>query len=561
MFTLDSNELTKRNALLGRMKIIRQPWWSVWRDIANYYIPMKCAWLMSPGERTTATRNMTNPLIFDGTGTLAARTLQAGLMNGIASPARPWFKLRLVGFEDDMSQAARVWLDEVERRMRFVIAESNFYNTLGNFFFELCTFATAAFTIYEDDDKVFHCQNHAVGEYYIDLDNRLRPCLFGREYNYTILQVVQEFGIENCSLNVRNMYNEGGAALLQTITVCHLIEPNIGKSNLSAKFEYRETYWERGGNDDKILREKGYNEKPTIIARWEVNGNDPWGTGPGMDALGDVKQLQHETKKKAQGMDKMVSPPLLADVMLENSPIALLPNGVTYVPHLDATNGAKPVYTVNLPVGEMTADIQAIQQRIQNIFYNFLFNKVTSLPTVRSAREIDAIESEKLVLLGSVLERFENEGLDPAINRIFGIMQRKGLFPPAPPEIQDATIQVQYVSIIAAAQSAAGTVAVERWLQFGGGLVQVWPEIREVPEIVDLFTQYGKDLGVNARDIRTKEVIAGIVANQNKQQQNQQQLEQAGGAAQIGQTLSQTDVGGGQNALQRLLTGASAGGA
>lgn len=559
MTTLPVDQLTKKNAILAAMKITRQPWWSVWRDIGDFYMPMKCLWLMSPTERTTSAANMTNPMILDGTGTLSARTLAAGLMNGIASPARPWFKLRLVGFGDDVSQAARIWLDEVERRMRYVIAESNFYNVLGVFFLDLALFGTAAFTIYEDDDKVIHCQNHAIGEYYIDLDNRLRPCVFGREYNYTVMQLVQEFGLENCSQSVKDLYKTGGASLLKLITICHLIEPNDGKSPEVAKsFEYVETYWERGVADGSVLRQKGYNEKPTIIARWEVNGNDPYGTSPGMDALGDVKQLQHETKKKAQGMDKMVSPPILADIILENSPLGLLPNGVTYVPHLDATNGAKPIYEVNLPVGEMTQDIIAIQQRIRDTFYNFLFNKVTNLATVRSAREIDAIEGEKLVLLGSVLERQENEGLDPGINRIFNIMQRKGLLPPAPPEIANAELQIQYVSIIASAQSAAGTTAVERWLQFGGNLVQVWPEIREVPEIVDLFTQYGKDLGVGAKEIRSREQIAAIVNKQNQDQQMQQQLQQAGGAAQVGQILSQTDVGGGANALQRLLSGARA---
>jgi len=246
----------------------------------------------------------------------------------------------------------------------------------------------------------------------------------------------------------------------------------------------------------------------------------------------------------------------LADVMLENSPIALLPNGVTYVPHLDATNGAKPVYTVNLPVGEMTQDILNIQQRIRDTFYNFLFNKVTSLPTVRSAREIDAIEGEKLVLLGSVLERFENEALDPAINRIYNIMSRRGLLPPAPAEIQSADLQIQYVSIIAAAQSAAGTAATERWLQFGGNLVAVWPEIREVPEIVDVFADYGRDLGVPAKSIRKREDIAAVVSQNNQKQQVNESLAQANMGADAAQTLSQTEVGGGSNALQRLLSGA-----
>lgn len=555
MITLSVEDLTKKKALFVEMQTVRRPFWTVWRELADYYLPMRCAWLMSAAERKNNASNMTNPMILDSTGTQAARTMAAGLMNGIASPARPWFKLRLVGFGDDISKPARVWLDEVERRMRYIMAESNFYNALAVFFLDLAVFGTGAFTIFEDDKKIIHCQNHALGEYYIDLDNRMRICVFGREFNYTVMQLVKEFGLENCSQRVQNLYKQGGAMLLQLVHVTHLVEPNIGKSGVPSSFEYRETWWEDSTETPgQVLRQKGFNEKPNIVARWEVTGNDPYGTSPGMDALGDVKQLQHEVKKKAQAMDKMVSPPLLADVMLENRPLALLPNGVTFVPRLDATNGAKPIYTVNPPVGEMSQDIGLIGQRIRDGFYNFLFNKVTSLPTVRSAREIDAIEGEKLVLLGSFLERVENEGLDPAINRVFSAGMRRGAFPPPPPEIAGANLQIQYVSLIASAQSAAGTAAIERWLQFGGNLIQVWPEIREVPEITQVFSDYGRDLGVGAKAIRSTDEIAAITAARNKQTQTEGALVQAEQAANIGKTLSETEVGGGTSVIEALMT-------
>jgi hypothetical protein len=62
-----------------------------------------------------------------------------------------------------------------------------------------------------------------------------------------------------------------------------------------------------------------------------VTGNDPYGTGTAFDAIGDIKQLQHETRRKAQAIDKMVDPPMRADVQLKNNPAALIPGGVTYV--------------------------------------------------------------------------------------------------------------------------------------------------------------------------------------------------------------------------------------
>jgi hypothetical protein len=254
----------------------------------------------------------------------------------------------------------------------------------------------------------------------------------------------------------------------------------------------------------------------------------------------------------------MVSPPMLADIQLQNQPMALLPNGITYVARLDANTGARPAYQVSLPLGEVTADINQIQQRIANIFYNFLFNKVMNLATVRSAREIDSIESERLVLLGAVLERFENEGLDPALERFFSIMLRRKLLPPVPPSVaqRGAEIEVEYVSILSAAQSAAGTASTERFLQLAGSVASIWPEIREVPEIVNIAVDYARDIGVPAKNIRSKKDIAAIINQQNHQAQQQQTIDQAEQLAGGAKVASETQVGGGMSLLQQMLGGA-----
>jgi hypothetical protein len=57
-----------------------------------------------------------------------------------------------------------------------------------------------------------------------------------------------------------------------------------------------------------------------------------------MVALGDIKQLQQETKRKAQAIDKMVNPPLDGRrAAQEPARLRVLPGGVTYINNL-ATN-------------------------------------------------------------------------------------------------------------------------------------------------------------------------------------------------------------------------------
>jgi hypothetical protein len=303
-----------------------------------------------------------------------------------------------------------------------------------------------------------------------------------------------------------------------------------------------------------VLAENGYYDFPVIAPRWELVANDAYGSSPAMDALGDVIQLQHMTKKKAQGIDKLISPPVLADIQLQHKPTALLPNGVTFV-HGVNNVGVKPIYTVNPPLGDMTMDIRDIQQRIREIFHNPLFNMISQLDTVRSATEIDARREEKLILLGPVLERFENEALDPAIKRIFGIMQRKGLIPEPPEDLADKGIEIQYVSILSAAQSAVGTISTERWLALIGNLVGIWPEAAEVPDITEVLRDYGRDVGVPAKLIRSKEEIATAKAALAEQAEANRGMEMVTAGADAAKTLASTPVGGGASALQQIMGG------
>src|SRR6185436_17108400 len=148
----------------------------------------------------------------------------------------------------------------------------------------------------------------------------------------------------------------------------------VGESaGVAQTFPFREAYWEVGSPQDQMLRSRGFRDWPVMAPRWDVQGNDPYGRSPGMDALGDIKQLQQETIRKAQAIDKMVNPPMLADVSMKNQPASLLPGGVTYVPGLDKTSGMRPTYQVNPPLREMMEDIGQVQLRIKNTFYNDLF--------------------------------------------------------------------------------------------------------------------------------------------------------------------------------------------
>jgi len=281
-----------------------------------------------------------------------------------------------------------------------------------------------------------------------------------------------------------------------------------------------------------------------------------------MDALPDVKQLQLEVRRKAQAIDKMVNPPLVADIQLKNQPASLLPGGVTYIAGMlsNPRPGFAPVYEVQPRIAEMMEDLNEVRDRIKRTFFNDLFQTASQYETRSNvtAVEWDMRKSESLVMLGPVLQRIYDEGLKPIIERTFAIAARAGILPPAPQNIQGASINIEFVSMLQQAQSAASSSGIERLLQIAGGLVGVDPAVMDNIDIDFCLDKYSSLMNNDPRIIRSPQELQTIRQKRAQQQQQEQAMAAADAAQKYSasaKNLSETNVGGGQNAVEAMLQG------
>lgn len=520
-------------------------------------MPRRYQWLITPNKGNRG--SPINQNVIDTTPTIALRVLASGMMSGITSPTRPWFKLSTNDDETNADGEVKVWLDEVQKRMLRVMAESNYYNAKAVQYQDISLIGTAPLIIDEDFEDVIRCYNYAAGEYYCDNSARMVVDVLYREFTLTTEQIKEKFGLENCSEDVKSAIKTGGASLTREKIVCHAIEPNPDYEKGSKdpkKMKYREAYWEWGSGTQLMLYLGGQPEFPGSCPRWDIVSNDAYGRSPAMDALGDVIQLNVMTKRKAQGIDKQVNPPLIADSQLKNQPASTLPGAITYVQNTQGI-GFKPIYEVKPDLQYMVADIKEIQARIKTMFFNDLFMMISQLDTVRTATEIDARREEKLIQLGPVLERFQSESLDPEIDRIFNIMLRAKLLPPPPAIIAGQSLKIEYVSMLAEAQKAAATAGIERLLALLGNIVGVDPDAVDVVNIDKAIETYGELIGVAPEIINSLKQIMMIRQQKQAAKQAQQAAQMAPAAAQGAQAamnLSNTKLGGGQSALD-LITG------
>ena len=98
-----------------------------------------------------------------------------------------------------------------------------------------------------------------------------------------------------------------------------------------------------------------------------------------------------------------------------------------------------------------------------------------------------------------------------------------------------------------------GAAPTERWLQLIGNIVQIAPDVAKIPDWEELVRNYGIAIGVQSNNMKTREAVDEERQAELEKQQADEMAASVVPAATGAKLLSETDVGGGANALQNLL--------
>ncbi len=528
------------NKQLSQLKAERLSFEPHWRELSDFTRPRSTRFTASEVNRG----DRRNSKIIDPAAVMAARTLSSGMMSGITSPARPWFRLATPDRDLMDYGPVKLWLETVEQRMNEVFNRSNLYQSLPLMYEDLGTFATGAMAVVADPQRVIRTVPFPTGSFYIANGADLSVDTAVREFSMTVRQVITEFGMEAVSDTVKSQWNSGQYG--QWVNVVHAVYPNLDRQTgkLEAKHKaYKSVYYEANSTDDKLLRESGYDEFPIMAPRWEVNGEDVYGSScPGMVALGSVKALQLLQRRKAQMIDKITNPPLQAPASIKSQRISTIPGGITYLSMSGAENEIKPLFQIQGgATNGLLEDIQDTRQIIDHAYFVDLFRMMQTVNTRSMPVEAVAeMREEKLLMLGPVLQRLDSELLDKLINRTFSVMAENNLLPVPPDEMQGMQLKVEYISVMAQAQKAIGVSSIERFIGFTSGIGQFSPDALDKINVDETIDAYAASIGVPPSVVATNEQVAQIREQRAQQQAMAQQMQMAqaavGGAQALGNT-------------------------
>lgn len=532
---------------LDGLKSARQSYDADAREIASLAMPSRSRFLSTNQNKSRQTNRKLN----SGHGIRAFRTLQGGMTSGLSSESRPWFNLQTLDDGLNEDPQVRTYLSEVERRIYAFLAKTNFYGAVKTGYLELGGFGTEACIMFEHDTGGAVCHQQTFGEYWLALGSALTPAALYRECAKTVKQAVDEFGTANLHPRIKNLYDRGS---YEEIVVFHqAIETNddqvAGRLDWQGK-PWRSIYWDEcDGDKNRVIQSKGFEEQPFWAPRWDTTGADIWGQGPGHDALPDLRELQMQAKRKGEATDMHIWPEIVSSSKIK---LKRQPKSVVSASEVDVGKLVTVPYEVPYEaIQSIREDIRDIKQAIDEITYADLFMAITNMQGIqpRNIEEIAARNEEKLTQLGPVIERVNNEKLEVAIERTFGIMQRARLLPPPPDALARApNLKIEFVSILTQMQRLVGLGQIERTTGYIGSLAAEWPDALDKLNIDETIDEYASRAGTPPKLIRTEQEVAEI-RDQRAQQANMEKMIAAAPAAKDGAQAAALMAQAGQGGL------------
>ena len=587
---------TRYYLLMTQLDNERQSWRAHILDLKNNFLPYRTRWLDDGGNPNIGIKK--THYIIDNTPPLAIRTLAAGLMSSVTNPSRPW--LRIKPHDDDLMEVQGVpeWCEKVTQGVLNIFGRSNYYDVMEPVYREIGTFGTCCCGAYEipwnptkPHQPMMNYVARTWGEYWIAQDSRGRVTTVIRMFKWTAKQIVDRFvddpydendpKWENISPATRAMWINRSDERRQE--VWHVLEQNqeaIEGSPLAKDKAYSSVFFERAGNPNQLLEVKGYDIFPEHVARWDVNSDDAWGHSPAMDCLGDAKSLQVQHKRKAQGIDKHLDPPLIGDANLKKTRVSMLPGDVTWLEGAAANSyGLKPLYEVKPNLEPLLEDIKDMRQRIQSALYTDVFQMLKTmgdeLKSGITATEIQARVQERILEMGPVLTRLNNELYSPQVDQVIHIGMRRSklawqyvnagmpvppgvemIFPPPPPALRGKELTTEYISILAQSQRMDEINGIQKLIQYVLSTAPSKPDVLDKIDFDRSIDIVADRLSVPPEVVVSTEIAEKFRAARAQQAAQQQATQQQMQTAQVGsqalKNLGSAPLGSG-NALEHLM--------
>lgn len=323
--------------------------------------------------------------------------------------------------------------------------------------------------------------------------------------------------------------------------------------------------------DKKMLRHGGYSSWPVPVYRYGKAPDEWYGRGWAANVLGEIKMVNRMQRSMIRQTEKAADPPLLA---FDDATLGFGDDGSGNTPSLGAgdihwggmTVDGKPLVSGLYTGADLSKGFERIlagQRTIKDAALTSLFQILLDNPKYTATEYLGRMQ-EKAQLIGPMVGRSVTTFLGQVVEREIEILNRQGKLPDMPRVLAKAggNYQVQFNSPLMRLMKLGEVTATDNWLGRIVPFLQVKPELADIPEWEEIMRGSGSTMGVPAKYIKDREVLAEIAKAKAKQAALQQVIAAAGpvsgalkNVAQAGQISREAQIGQSVQALRSALRG------
>jgi len=458
----------------NELKDIRRVYEPLWEEIAEYIFPRRTGigYKPSPGLKQTSKQ-------YDSTAELGLNDLAASMHGTLTPTSMVWssFKLR----DNRLNQVKEImdWLEICANSMTTARNQSNFRSEIHEVYLDLSGFGQGC--IFIEEKPIYYPGFNGLqyksltnSEYCTSENAEGKVDTVYREFELTAAAAIRKFGKENLGKKITDTADKKP---FDKFKFLHCVYPKEMEFTPLKGKPFVSYYI--GLDDQNLIASSAYWEFPFIVPRWSKASGEDYGRGRGHIALPDVKTLNKAKEFGLKAWAKDLDPPTFERDGGVIGSLKMYPGGRNIARDKDS------IWMLDHKIRYDVSQIkeEALRQSIRQVFFSDQLN----LPEKSEMREMEVAVRYELMqrILGPALGRFEGEGLNPLIEREFGIMMRatSGKYPvlPPPPLILARMgineIDIEYEGPLAKSQRHHEMTRMQKVIAFASQIGQVYPDV------------------------------------------------------------------------------------
>lgn len=403
---------------------------SLWRETASYCLPRK-VWNLNYGGANSRRNEpyIPDPKLQNSVAVKAAQNLAAGICSAFMNASDIWAQWEPSDFlpQEQKTDELYGWYANATRVTMRLLGPAGFYSRAYEMVLDAVGIGTGTLEVQgrvEGSDSPLNFKTWDIGTYAIGENCAGYVDRAWRRIPYTVSQAKQMFPKFHPKTR-KSMRPEEESVKEEsyTLEIMPRDKKEVGQTVGARGKDFRATIAHDETKED--VWEGGFDEFPGCSYRFQrQSGNCPWGTGPGVEALPDMRGINFMDTALADGIGKSVDPPLVIKDDMRGVLDARM-GGVTAVSNM-ADMPQKLMDVGNIQYGVQFQEGK--KKELRDVFFNDLFTPFLNDPRTFKAAQVDAISRDVLNVFAPFGHRFLEEFVTQVLERIFMILLRQGIF-------------------------------------------------------------------------------------------------------------------------------------